>query len=572
MSEEIDKSSFDKPLHCALSKIWGWMSPATRVLSYLDWYEHFFFSPDKQIAATRNLYDDYFRMTSQLSLNDSGFNYIKPKSNDFRFENELWQNFPYNHYAQSFLFVEKQLDFITRDVRGVSSHHTYVVNFLTRQYLDIFSPSNFPLTNPEVLSEIQKTGGQNIISGVENFIEDVSRVIQKLPPVGSEKFVVGENLAITPGKVVFRNHLIELIQYAPVTKQVYKEPILIVPACIMKYYILDLSPHNSMVKYLVEQGHTVFMISWRNPTTEDRNLTIDDYLNLGIMSAIDTINHLIPNTKINAVGYCIGGTFLMLAAGAMARSSDDRLNTITLFAAEVDFIDAGELLLFIDQSEISYLEDIMWENGYLDGSQMGNTFKMLHATDLIWSRMIKNYLIGKREELFDLMAWDNDTTRLPSKMHSQYLRNIFLNNEIVQRKFRVNGQKIALADIDAPMFVVSTLTDHVAPWKSVYKAHFYTDAELTFVLTSGGHNAGIVSEPGHTNRHFQMMKKVHDAKNISAESWIAQAPLYEGSWWIEWDKWLAKKSLEKVNPPSIGNADKGFPVLCDAPGTYVLQK
>ena len=371
---------------------------------------------------------------------------------------------------------------------------------------------------------------------------------------------------------MYRNRLIELIQYSPHTKQVYAEPILIVPAWIMKYYILDLSKHNSLVKYLVDAGHTVFIISWKNPDSEDRNLGLEDYLSLGVMSALQTIGEIIPDKKIHTAGYCLGGTLLTMAAAAMAAIGDERLKTITLLASQVDFREPGELSLFIDQSQVSYLEDIMWEKGYLDGSQMAWAFSMLRSNDLIWSRMVDDYLLGKRRSMNDLIAWDHDTTRLPFRMHSQYLHSLFLNNNLVRGRFEVNKKRIALNDITEPMFVVATVKDHVSPWRSVYKISLYTNNEITFVLTSGGHNAGIVSEPGHHGRSYHMSTRKAGDKHKSSDTWLEKAPKFEGSWWPAWQHWLVEHSTEQVSPPPMGNPKKDDAVLCDAPGTYVMEK
>ncbi len=567
---------YDKIIHVLISKYWGLLSPAAFSLATFDWLTHLSISPCKQMS-TMKAFNEKFGLLLLNSLQthhtkQSEHPCIHSKKGDQRFKSELWNTPPFNTYSQIFLIYEELFKNATKNVRGVSHHHQNVVSFMSRQILDVISPSNFVFTNPEVLQTTKEKNGKNFIDGFNNLMEDIHRSLNKLPPAGSEHFKVGKNLGITPGKVVFQNHLIELIQYEPTTPTVYRKPILFVPAWIMKYYILDLSPHNSMVKYLVDNGHTVFMISWKNPGSEDRNIGIDDYINLGIMSALDVIEKIIPNTKVNAVGYCIGGTLLAAAAAAMATKPVKRLETITLFAAQIDFRDAGELSLFIDESQVTYLEDIMWEKGYLDGSMMAGTFSMLHSSNLIYSKMVKDYLIGEREPLFDLMAWDADTTRLPYRMHSEYLRKIFLNNLLVQGKFEVNGKKVALGDITTPMFVVSTLTDHVAPWRSVYKIHLFCKSKITFVLTSGGHNAGIVSEPGHPNREYKMMTRNEGSKYITTDNWLHTAPSNEGSWWPSWHEWLAEYSSEQVSPPSMEVPDMGIRPICDAPGTYVHQK
>lgn len=566
---------FDFLYHAWLGRFTASISPASYVLSIIDWLTHFRNSPAKQVDLVRKALKKAMQFavyTTNLSAQKDCQPCVELKENDRRFKNPLWNQAPYNLYSQSFLLCEQWWDEATTKIRGVDKHHQRVVNFLTRQILDVFSPTNYVLTNPEVQMATFEQLGTNFINGFNNFIDDASRQILDKPPQGTEHFQVGKNVAITPGKVVYKNELIELIQYEATTKEVYAEPILISPAWIMKYYILDLSPHNSMVKYLVDKGHTVFIISWKNPGSEDRNLGFNEYVNLGILSALDAINAIVPQRKVHAVGYCVGGTLLMMAAAAMAGKNDDRFKSITLFATEVDFKEAGELKLFVDESQITYLQDIMWEKGYLDGSQMAGSFDMLNSADLIWSRLVSDYLLGNKRPLNDLMAWDKDTTRLPFKMHTEYLRQLFLNNDLVQGHFRISDKSIALQDIHAPMFVVSTLTDHIAPWKSVYKIHLYTKSDITFVLTNGGHNAGIVNEPGHPGRSYQIMLHKNKDKRISARAWQAKAAHHDGSWWPAWHKWLEKQTDKKIKPPALGNSKLGYPVLYDAPGVYVYQK
>jgi polyhydroxyalkanoate synthase len=434
------------------------------------------------------------------------------------------------------------------------------------------APANFALTNPEFLHATITQGGTNLTRGALNWIEDWQRILSKRQPPGAEAFQVGKTVGITRGKVVYRNQLIELLQYAPATETVSAEPILIVPAWIMKYYILDLSPHNSLVKYLVEKGHTVFMISWKNPGPEDRDLGMEDYRTLGIMEALAAIATIVPGRKIHAAGYCLGGTLLSIAAAVMARDGDERLKSMTLFAAETDFTEAGELMLFIDEAEVAYLEDIMWDQGYLDTAQMAGAFQLLRSNDLIWSRMVHQYLLGQREPMTDLMAWNADATRMPSRMHSEYLRSLFLNNDLAEGRYKVGGRPVFLADIRAPLFAVGTVRDHVAPWRSVYKIGLLVDTAVTFVLTAGGHNVGIVSEPGHPRRNYQTATRKAGEKHLDPETWQAVAPQQEGSWWPAWQAWLMGHSGERVPPPPMGAPDKGYPPLGDAPGRYVLQE
>jgi polyhydroxyalkanoate synthase len=347
------------------------------------------------------------------------------------------------------------------------------------------------------------------------------------------------------------------------------EPILIVPAWIMKYYILDLSPRSSMVKYLVEQGFTVFMISWVNPTAEQADLSLEDYRTRGVMAALDAISTIVPERRIHAVGYCLGGTMLAIAAATMARDCDERLASITLMAAQVDFVEAGELLLFLDESQVAFLEDMMWDQGYLDRPQMARTFAAIRAEDLIYTRAVRRYLLGQDDLPTDIGVWNGDTTRMPARMHSQYLRGLFLENRLTAGRFAVEGRVIALKDISAPMFVVATEADHIAPWKSVYKTQLFTNNDLTFVLTKGGHNGGILSEPGHPRRHYRLSHRPAGAHYSGPDGWQEQHRPRPGSWWPEWSSWLLARSSGEGIPPAIGAPDKGLPPLEPAPGSYI---
>jgi polyhydroxyalkanoate synthase len=506
----------------------------------------------------------------RASLDANAPPFIKPLPGDRRFRDEAWKRFPYNVMSQGFLLQEQWWHYATTGIPGVAPHHENMVSFAARQWLDLFSPTNYPMTNPLVVEKTVNTGGQNLVQGLQNMLEDIQHNLLSETDDIDPEFMPGKNLAVTPGKVVFRNRLIELIQYSPTTDKVAAEPVLITPAWIMKYYILDLSEHNSMVKYLVDKGHTVFMISWHNPTAQDRDMGMGDYLRRGVMDALKVINSVVPEQKVHLVGYCLGGTLATIAASAMARDNDDRLKSLSLFTAQTDFTEAGELMLFIDESQLSYMEDLMWDRGYLDTQQMAGAFTLLRSHDLIWSRIVSEYLLGEPPHMNDLMAWNADSTRMPYKMHSEYLQRLFLKNDLASGRFRVGDRAISLRDIRVPVFCVATQTDHVAPWRSVYKIHDLMNTEVTFVLTSGGHNAGIVSEPGHPRRSYQLGVQTAEDKHIPADDWLVRHESQDGSWWVPWCEWLDKHSGSKVAPPTMGS--KEYPPLTVAPGTYVFEK
>lgn len=560
----------DRALKSRMAEVTKGLSPAALAGAYIDWLAHLATSPGKQIELSEKAFRKWMRLARYAATcainSDETAPCIEPLPQDRRFSGDAWQKWPYNLFYQSFLLNQQWWHNATTGVRGATRQHENVMEFVTRQFLDMFSPSNYLLTNPEVQEKTLKEGGLNLLRGFQNWLHDLDRLQNDKPPAGVEAFRPGHEVAVTPGKVVYRNHLIELIQYTPTTQKVRPEPVLIVPAWIMKYYILDLSPENSMVKFLVDQGYSVFMISWRNPNAEDRNLGMDDYRKMGVMDAINAVQGIVPDQKIHGVGYCLGGTLLSISAATVGRDGGDPFASLSYLASQIDFTEPGELQLFINDSQLTFLEDMMWDKGYLDTTQMSGAFQMINSVDLVWSRFLHSYLMGDDPAMFDLLAWNADGTRMPFRMHSEYLRSLYLNNELTAGRFVVEGRPISVTDIRVPVFSVGTVKDHVAPWRSVYKMHLYLDTDLTFVLTSGGHNAGIVSEPGHKNRNYQVATARHDDRYIDPETWAAQKPKKDGSWWLEWVSWLEKRSGKPAPPPAMGNA------LADAPGTYVHQK
>lgn len=554
----------------------GGISPAALALAYFDWSIHLASAPGKRMELGWKAWRKASRFTAHLLASAIGADMspcIEPLPGDYRFSAEPWRKPPFSLLSQAFLLNQQWWHNVTHEVPGVMPHHEDVVSFAARQLLDMFSPSNMPFTNPEVIRKTVESGGANLIQGFHNWLEDAGRAATGHAPVGTERFAVGRDVAITPGKVMYRNRLIELIQYAPMTKSVIAEPMLIVPAWIMKYYILDLSPENSLVRYLVGQGYTVFCISWRNPDAADRDLTMDDYRRLGIAAALDAIAAIVPGRKIHATGYCLGGTLLSIAAAAMAHTGDGCLASVTLLAAQTDFTEPGELALFIDHSQMHFLESMMWNRGYLSADQMAGAFQLLRTNDLIWSRHVHDYLMGERTPMIDLMAWNADTTRMPYRMHAEYLKRLYLDNELAAGRFLVDGRPAALQNIRVPMFVVGTERDHVAPWRSVYKIHYLTDTDVTFVLTSGGHNAGIVSEPARSGRRFRVAAKRAADRCLGADEWAVAATLKGGSWWPQWAEWLTRHSAAEHVPHRVmGAPEAGLVPLADAPGTYVHQR
>ena len=538
--------------------------------AWFDWAIHLGVSPARQWQIGWSAVQAAAKLAA---LPGRGAPYPQPDAHalpqDRRFRDPAWQQWPFALQAEAHLAAERWWDEATRNVHGASRHHLELLRFVGRQFLDIFAPSNFIASNPEVQRAAFETGGMNFVRGFSHAAEDLRRILLNQPIEGAEDFVPGKHVAMTAGAVVHRTRLAEIIQYGPTTGTVRPEPIVIVPAWIMKYYILDLSPNNSLVSYLVAQGFTVFMISWKDPDQSERDVGLEEYRTEGVMPALEAALAVTGADRAHAVGYCIGGTLLAVAAAAMARDGDDRLATLSLFAAQTDFEEAGELRLFIDESLLALLDDLMSQHGVLEASRMAGTFHLLRSNDLIWSRMIRRYLLGAADPLSDVAAWAADATRMPGRMHSEYLRKLYLDNDLAAGRFQVDGRPVALQDVRAPIFAVGTEWDHVAPWRSVFKLHLLADTDVTFALTNGGHNQGIVSPPWRDDRHYRIAAQSSLGRHVDPDRWLQTATYHEGSWWEPWIAWLSRHSGPAAAPPPLGKPGTAFEALDPAPGTYV---
>jgi polyhydroxyalkanoate synthase len=565
----------DRAFRAMLARQTGGISPVALSLACFDWAAHLAAAPERSMQIAQDA-AQRARQLSEHALHyfSSGrapWSLIRPQPQDRRFAAPGGELPPFNMLAQAFLLNQQSWHNATTGVRGVAPQNEAIVEFSVRQMLDMLAPSNLAATNPEVLQKAFQSGGENFVAGWQNWFSDGMRSLSAGKPMENQEFVVGKTVATSAGKVVLRNELIELIQYYPTTGKVHPEPILIVPAWIMKYYILDLSPHRSLVKFLTDAGFTVFMISWRNPGSDDRDITLEDYRRLGVHAGVTTIDQIVPGRHIHALGYCLGGTLLSIAAAAMARDGDGRLRSITLLAAQTDFTEAGELMLFINESQVAFLEDVMWQRGVLDTTQMAGAFQILRSNDLIWSKIVRDYLMGEQATAQRPDGLERRCHAIAVPDAFGYLRQLFLKNNLAEGRYLVEGKPIAMSDIHAPMFVVGTLRDHVAPWKSTYKIHFLVDADVTFLLASGGHNAGIVAPPGEQGHSYQVKAKQADTPYVGPEEWLKTAPRTDGSWWPEWTVWLAARSGEPCGPPRMGIGDAHAQGLPDAPGDYVRQ-
>src|SRR3984893_1943203 len=484
---------------------------------------------------------------------------------DKRFSAPDWEQNPlFDALKRIYLLTATTLLKTASQVEGLDEHQQRKLVFYLRQFLDAISPTNVLFTNPQVLHEIVQSGGKNLVSGMEHLVRDLNAGQMKM--TDTDAFAPGRNLALTPGQVIYRNQLVELIQYTPTTSKVYAIPLLFIPPWINKYYILDMQPQSSLIKFLVENGFTVFVISWKNPDASMEEISFEDYLTLGPLSALDVIKEITGSPRVNAVGYCIGGTLLSMMLPYLVAQGDETINAATFFVSLQDFTEVGETSVFIDEPQVAYVEGQMLERGYLENRSMATMFNMLRANDLIWSNVVNNYLLGKEPPAFDLLYWNADGTRMARVAHSFYLRNTYLENNLIKpNKIVLKGVPIDLKQIHLDIYAVGTEQDHIVPWKSAWRISQLASGKVRFVLGGSGHIAGIINPPSKGKGYWPNQKPVK-----TADGWLGSARQHKGSWWADWLKWLRPRSGEQGAPPSMGST--AYPAITPAPGTYVLEK
>lgn len=542
--------------------------------AFFEAWRHMLADPQRMVEMQMKLWQDYMALWQNSMLKMFGQQpvpVVQPQKTDRRFRHEDWENnFLYDYVKQSYLIAARHLHHSMGNVEGMDEKTAKKVDFYTRQYIDALSPSNFLLTNPEALRETVSSGGQNLVKGLNNLLDDLSRgngEQLRVKMTDPDAFRLGENIASTKGKVVFQNDIMQLIQYEPLTKKVHATPLLIIPPWINKYYILDLRENNSFIRWAVEQGHTVFVISWVNPDATLAHKRFEDYLSEGSVAALDVIEGITGESQANVIGYCLGGTLLACTLAWLATQGRDRISSATFFVTMIDFEKPGELEVFIDEQQVGALEKKMEERGYLEGSEMATTFNMLRANDLIWSFVVNNYLLGKDPFPFDLLHWNGDSTRMPAAMHSFYLRNMYLKNLL--RKpggITLAGIPIDITKVKVPAYFISTVEDHIAPWSSTYAGARLLKGPVRFVLGGSGHIAGIINPPAANKYGYWINEK----SCVTAEDWLAGATQHPGSWWTDWGRWVSDQAGAQV-PARVPGKGK-YKALEDAPGSYVQRR
>jgi polyhydroxyalkanoate synthase len=547
--------------------------PLNVTSAFLELTHRMMADPVKLMQAQVSLWQDYMNLWQTTARRLMGHDVepvIAPHADDRRFKHEGWQeNELFDFIKQSYLLTARWMQGTVEGIEGVDRKTRQKIEFYTRQFVDAMAPSNFAFSNPEVIERTIETRGENLVKGLENLLGDLERGKGKLKisMTDYEAFEVGKNVAITPGKVIYQNELIQLLQYQPTTAEVHRRPLLIIPPWINKFYILDLREKNSFIKWAVGQGHTVFVISWVNPDEKLAAKTFEDYMLEGPLAALDAIEKATGEKDANVVGYCLGGTLLATTLAWMAAKKDERVASATFLTALTDFKEPGDLEVFIDEEQLRQLEEQMAEKGYLEGGSMANTFNMLRANDLIWSFVVNNYLLGKEPFPFDLLYWNSDATRMPAAMHSFYLRKMYQENKLVEPGgITLAGVPIDLRRVRQPVFMLSTKEDHIAPWQATYAATQLFKGPIKFVLAASGHIAGVINHPDANKYHYWTDKEMP----ADPEAWLAAATQKPGSWWPEWQKWVAKFGNGKV--PARKPGDGKLKPIEDAPGSYVAVK
>jgi len=540
--------------------------------AFMDMMAKLLSNPYKLAQSQMNLVWDYFSLWQHSMLRAVGMHpdpIVSPEKADKRFKDEQWEeHFLFDFIKQSYLISARHVHDTVSGVEGLDDTTQNKVNFFTRQYIDALSPSNFAMTNPEVFRETVNSQGQNLIKGLNNLLRDMEDGSGQLrvKMTDTSAFELGKNVATTPGKVVFQTEMMQLLQYTPSTETTLKRPLLIVPPWINKFYILDLREKNSYIKWAVDQGHTVFVISWVNPDEHLAAKSFDAYLLEGIIAALDAIEKQTGEKEVNAVGYCLGGTLLATTLAYLAAKKQKRIASATFFTTMTDFSEPGELGVFIDEKQIASLEKKMFERGYLEGSEMATTFNMMRANDLIWSFVVNNYLMGKDPFPFDLLYWNSDSTRMPAQMHSFYLRNMYMLNKLVEPGgIEVDGTPIDLSKIKVPCYFISALEDHIAPWKSTYTGARNFGGPVRFVLGGSGHIAGIVNPPA-ANKYGYWVNESGKLP-ASADAWLKASEQQPGSWWTDWQNWVSTQDAEQI--PARDPAKGKLKPIEDAPGSFV---
>ena len=527
-------------------------------------------NPAKLVQAQIGFWQDYLTLwsnTARRIMGEQVGSVIDEPKGDRRFKDDAWrENEVFDFIRQSYLLSARFFTSTVNSAEGLDPKTAQKVDFYTRQFVDAMSPANFALTNPEVLRRTAETGGTNLLKGLSNLLSDLERGKGKLRirMTDDTKFKVGENIAVTPGKVVFETPLMQLIQYNPTTEKVLRRPLVIFPPWINKFYILDLRPKNSFIRWAVDQGHTVFVASWVNPDESLAEKGFDDYLREGVLAALDAIEQATGEREVNAIGYCLGGTLLATTLAHMAVKKDNRVKSATYFVTMTDFEEAGELGVFIDEEQLKALEERMGKRGFLDGREMATTFNMLRANDLIWSFVVNNYLLGQDPFPFDLLYWNDDSTRMPAKMHSFYLRRMYQANDLIKPgAIDLLGTPIDLRKVKVPSYMISTREDHIAPWKSTYRGTQVLGGPKRFVLAASGHIAGVVNPPD-SGKYSHW---TGEALPPNPEDWFAGATEMAGSWWPDWQRWVT--AINKDEVPARIPGDRQLPAIEDAPGRYV---